>query len=461
MFRLFYFSIYIVLLCTVMSGCIEDGFTSNPNDQPEYSVDTLRFGTVFTAEGTPTHSFKVYNRHDKGLVLSEISFRSESCADMFRLNVDGFSGKSFSNVEIRANDSIFILVEATLPESGVPAPVEVEAPLDFTVNGQVSTVVLHAVGQDVERLKGEVVASSRQFSSDKPYQIFDSLVVAEGATLTIPAGCSLYFHSGAELRVRGSLKVDGSAEAPVDFSGDRFGQVVGRIPYEIMSDQWGGVRFYGTSRANRISYASVRNTSFGVWIDSVGPEVGEPVLTLVNSRLRNSATSVLTAVYAPVEAVGCEFAEAPQGVVVLYRGRHSFNHCTFSNNYLFSAISGAMLEMGGEGLGVDVSNSIIYGLGPQILPSDITDMDVRIRHTLLKPSGSDDDNFIDCLWDADPLFRTVRSEYYFDYRLQEESPAIGMADASLTDSRTLTDFYGNLRGASPDLGAYVYTPVAD
>ncbi len=454
MSRLFYTAILFFTICFV-TGCIEDGFTTNPNDQPEYSTDTLSFGTVFTAEGTPTQSFKVYNRHDKGLILSNISFRSQSDADIFRLNVDGLSGKSFSNVEIRANDSIYVLVEATLPENDRPLPVDVEALLDFTVNGRTSTVVLNATGQDVERLYGHVISASESLSPTKPYQIFDSLVVADGATLSVPSGTTLYFHSGAELRVRGTLKVEGTAEAPVNLTGDRFGQVVGRIPYEIMSDQWGGVKFYSTSHDNEISHTSIRNTSFGVVVES--DDVETVSLTLINCRLRNSAGSVLTADNASVEAVGCEFADSPQGVVVLNNGRHTFNHCTFANNYLFSAISGALLEMYGDEVSVYVSNSIIYGIGQQIAPSDVSGMDVIVRRTMMKPAGSDDANFVDCIWDSDPLFRTVRADYYFDYRLKDDSLAIGLADGSLTDGRTATDFYGVPRGTSPDLGAYAYT----
>ena len=34
------------------------------------------------------------------------------------MNVDGLSGREFHNVEIRAKDSIYVFVEATLPENG-------------------------------------------------------------------------------------------------------------------------------------------------------------------------------------------------------------------------------------------------------------------------------------------------------------------------------------------------------
>jgi len=87
-----------VLPGLVVTGCIEDGFTTSPSDQPVYSTDTLRIGTVFTAEGTPTSRFKVFNRHDKGLSISKISFRDPAMEEIFRLNVDGVSGKRFYTV---------------------------------------------------------------------------------------------------------------------------------------------------------------------------------------------------------------------------------------------------------------------------------------------------------------------------------------------------------------------------
>jgi hypothetical protein len=56
------------------------------------------------------------------------------------------------------------------------------------------------------------------------------------------------------------------------------------------------------------------------------------------------------------------------------------------------------------------------------------------------------------------LYYTVREDYLFDYRLQANSPAIGAGSAELTQQLAQYDGYGNLRGRTPDLGAYVYTP---
>ena len=71
---------------------------------------------------------------------------------------------------------------------------------------------------------------------------------------------------------------------------------------------------------------------------------------------------------------------------------------------------------------------------------------------------SDDDNFSYCLWDTDPLYRNDREKYIFDYRLGENSPAIGAGYVHAVDPRAAVDAYGNERGSEPDLGAYVYVP---
>ncbi len=459
MHRFFLTGIIAVLI--FLTGCIEDGFSNSPSHQPEYSTDTLRIGEVFTAQGTPTRSFIVYNRNSKGIVISNIKFRDSSTGEYFRVNVDGVSGKEFNNVEIRAKDSIFVLVEATVPENGFDAPRVINSPLDFIVNGVTSTVVINISGRDVNRLNGETITADTRFTADRPYLITDSLVVAPDVTLTIDAGATLHFHDKASLRVRGTLVTEGTPEKPINFTGDRTGNVVGGIPYELMSGQWDGLRFYSSSRNNAMSHTSIRNSSTGVVLDSI-PE-GLTALSLVNCIIRNTKSTVLSSRHAPVKAVGCEFAEAPAGVVYLHGGNHQFLNCTFSNYYLFAGITGAMITFAGDDVAATVDNSILYGLGSMISPKDIAGMPILFRNTLLKPGGSDDDNFIDCLWDTNPLFYTVREEYLFDYRLQDDSPAIGAANPAFLNGipEAATDYYGHSRGNAPDLGAYVYIPAAN
>ncbi len=462
--------IYILFWVTALAGlggCIEDGYTTSHSDQPTFSVDTLQMGVIFTEEPSTTHRFIVYNRASKSLNISRVSLSGDN-AGLFRLNVDGFSGREFSDVEIRANDSIFVFVAATLPANERAVPVEVTASLDFLVNGVTSSVTVAAQGRDVRRIHAETITEDTRLTADKPYQIFDSLVVAPGATLTIDPGTELFFHDGAMMVVRGSLKAVGQAEKEITFSGDRTGNVAADISFDIMSRQWVGMFFTSTSRDNELSYAHVCNTWQGVTVD--GTEATAPVeLTMVNSRLRNSGDLSLDVRHADIRAYGCEIAEAANGAVSLVGGKHVFNQCTLANYYLFTAIGGPILSFShidaesDDGSGkpytsADITNTIIYGLGTDLSHGDLSGTDIHIRRCILKSTGADDDNFIDCLWDTDPLFRTVREDYYFDYRVKEESPAIGVADPALLLPQAATDRYGLPRGSAPDIGAYVYQP---
>lgn len=457
----------LMCMLVTLTGCIEDGISTSPSSQPVFSTDTLKMGTVFTDQVTTTHRFTVRNPHSKGIVISSITISGEH-APLFRLNVDGMSGTSFDNVEIRAKDSIYVFVEATLPANNVDLPVNVSASVDFITNGVKESVTVSADGQDVERLRAVTLDKDTQFSATRPYQIFDSLVVAEGKTLTLPAGARLYFHDGATLIVRGTLISEGTAEKPVDMCGDRTGNVITNVTFDLMSRQWNGVQFTVSSRGNIMAFTHLRNTVYGVIVSGDGTSQSAPKLTLHNSKLRNSGDLVLEVYDADIKATGCEFAEAANGIVKLSGGNHIFNHCTFANYYLFSAIGGPALQLthlnADSDAGTDtpytqaiVSNSIIYGNGADISHGDLTGTSVFLKNCLLKSAGSDDDNFINCLWDKDPLYYTVREDYLFDYRLKPESPAIGVGDSSLTLPEARTDAYGKNRGSNPDLGAYVFT----
>ena len=402
-------------------SCIEDGITTSASDQPAFSTDTVRLGSLFTLDASPTSRFIVYNRHDKGLNISSIAFADDP-RGIFRINVDGVAGRQFNNVEIRANDSIFVFVECTLPENGGNLPVEMLAHIEFRTNGVTSQVPVKATGRDVTRLRGDVrFPSSATLSAEKPYQVFDSLVVEQGATLTIPRGAELYFCDDARIVVHGSLRVEGDAEKPVTMTGYRTGFVAADIPYEIMSGQWRGIEFSPTSSANLITHASIRNSARGLVLDhlSAADPEGPASLTLINSQVRNSQGYVIEAIHSNVTAAGCELTDASSGIARLVGGRHDFNHCTFANYYLFSALGGPAVQFEhididsadpeGEGLpylAAEFANCIIYGNGTELSHGELEGLPVFLRRCLLKSAGSDDDNFINCIWDTDPMYYT-------------------------------------------------------
>ncbi len=441
----------ILWLSVILLSCINDDVTDDAAVQPRFSCEVLDMGTVFTESSSRVYGFLVYNRDKNGIVISSIAFRDEAMSDKFILNVDGVPGTDFENVEIRGEDSIYVFVEAVLPSVGTPEPVRISTPLDFKTNGVRSTVLIEATAQDVVYVGSENLEGVTEWDSRYPYNIRGNVIVPEGSTLKIASGTRLYFYYGAGLYVFGHLVVEGTCDAPVQMRGDRFGNIVYPIPYDVVPGQWWGIELSGPSSDCVMSYATVDNTKVGIMTD------GTPRLSLLNCRLRNSSLSVLLTTDTDVTAVGCEFSGAPSGVVVLDGGRHIFNHCTIANDYIFSPVQGALLTVKSADTEVTVSNSIMYGLGPLLAPADIAGRSVSFKHCLLKSGGSDGTNFSEILWGVDPRFDVSTEEYRFDYRLTSGSPAIAAGDASLSLPESSVDFYGLRRGATPDLGAYVYS----
>lgn len=445
-----YLSFLFIILAAVLPACIEDGISTSADSQPVFSADTLKMGTVFTGEGSPTFRFTVRNPHDKGIIVSEIGLEGENAA-YYRLNVDGMSGKTFTDVEIRARDSIYVFAEATLPPAGSAEPRTFDADVAFTVNGVKSRVVVSATGQDVINVSSLRIDSDTRWADARPYRVLDSVSVAPGHTLTLAEGTRVLLHDKAKINVGGRLVAEGTAEHPVVLTGDRTGNVAADIPFELMSRQWDGLYFLPSSEGGVMSHTVVSNSTRGVSAE-------ESSLTLVNCVLRNSAASVLSATASRVEAIGCELADAAGAVVSISGGESVFNHCTVANYYLFAAQSEAavtlrsLADSGPEAMKADFSNCIFYSRGADISPGDLEGTDVRVTRCVLKSAGTDDDNFRDCLWATDPMWNTVREEYIFDYRLKPESPAAEAAYPALTDPRTASDFYGTPRKAS--LGAY-------
>ncbi len=458
----------LAVLSIVSTACIEDRFTTSSSDVLEFSTDTLAFDTIFTAVGTPTKQFIVYNRHDKMINISSIKMAGDSRCK-FYMNVDGVKGEEFNNVEIRGNDSIFVFVEAFIDPNDADNPIEFKDKLNFETNGVTQQVVVTAWGQDVKRLTAPVINEDTHFTAERPYVIFDTLRVSKGATLTLDAGATLYFHDKAAMVVDGTLIAGGSQEHPVNLRGDRLDKVVGGIGYDIMSGQWGGVRFTAESYGNEMEYVYMRGSSMGVVADS--SNVSQRKLHLYNTVLHNASNSVLSASHSWIEAEGCEFSDAGNSVVQLVGGKVRLMNCTLANYYLFSVIGGAILNLSyvedGENDGTNplmdarFDNCIIYGNTSDLNKGDFTGMNVYFRHCLLKSKGSDDDNFLNCVWGGDPKFYTVREKYIFDYRLRNESEAIGAGDASLCPQSAAIDRYGVVRlnaAGGIDIGAYTWVP---
>lgn len=471
-FRPIYYLFFLPLalfLASATVSCISDSLTTSSSATLAFSTDTVAFDTVFTDLGTPTARLKVFNRNSKGVNISSIRFKNPET--IFSMNVDGVSGKNFSDVEIRGGDSIFVFIECFIKPTESSEPFLMEDKLEFVTNGVTQQVVVEAYGQNVTRLKDVTLTDDMTLTDELPYVIFGSLTVPEDRTLTVLPGAKLLFHDKAQLVVNGRLEAVGAPDKIIDMRGDRIDNVLPDVGYDILAGQWTGIRIAPESFGNRIEYVNMRSTSEGLRVDSCG-DLSRTKLTLRNSWLHNSQSTVLDARHSKVDAFGVCFSEAADAVVALTGGVHDFVQCTIANNYLFAAISQPLLTLShvlpeefekdpaNPLMSLQFNNGIIYGLAADLNIGNLDNSDVWLHNVLLKSNGEDDEHFVDCIWGEDPLFKTIRSEYLFNYRLKADSPAIGKGNAAYITEETLIDIDGinRLDNGAPTLGAYAMPP---
>lgn len=457
--------ILIAIFTFAISSCISDEITDSPSATLTFSNDTVNFGPIFTDLTTPTARLQVYNTNKKGVNISSIRFRNPNSP--FRLNVDGVSGNDFSDVEIRGNDSIYVFLECYIDANDSNEPFLVSDQLEFVTNGVVQEVEVEAWAWNVNRLHAQTVTEDMVLTAERPYVIFDTLTVAQNATLTVEPGAWLLFHDKAMMKVEGTLLALGQTDNFIRMSGDRLDDILPDVAYDQLAGQWQGIEITETSFGNRMEFVNMRSTVSGLRVDSCG-DLSKNKLTLVNSWLHNSQGNVLSSEFATVNAYGCCFSEAAGSVVRLKGGSHRFVQCTIANSYLFAALYQPNLylehvfpEEGDQSnlpyMSASFENGIVWGeIGDPLFPGDLIGSDVFMLNMLFKANGTDDSNFINCIWNEDPLFYTIREDYYFDYRLQPDSPALGKGNPSYLTPECMYDMDGVYRMSDglPALGAY-------
>lgn len=463
-----YLPLYMLLasLLGLFTACIDDEFTTSPNDVLTFSTDTINFDTIFTDLGTPTRKLKVFNRSDKSLRISSIRL-GKGGSSGFIVNVDGLSGTTFTDTEIRGNDSLFVFVMANIEETGELQPVEARDSLVFVTNGVTQHVKLLAQTQDAKRLRGVVVNSDTLLTAEKPFLVYDSLVVAPTVTLTIEPGAKLHFHNGASLEVYGRLVAEGEPGLPITLRGDRLDRMFDNLPYDNLAGQWGGIRFHEGSFDNRITHAHIRGTTWGIVCDST--DLQYTTLTIYNSIIHNSTENLVDIQCARVSIVNSELSDAGWSVLSLHKGIVDVTHCTLVNYYFYDIIRGAIIntpsckELIEWQVALTLNNCLIAGSASPLSEGDFTGSNVYLNSCLIAGvEGTDDLNFIHTKWNGLPKFWHIDKEnYLYDYRIgSSKSDAIGWGAADFINDSTSTDMYGASRSERIDVGAYQFTATS-
>jgi hypothetical protein len=467
----------LAALFLIISSCTKEKFLAGGDFKLRFSTDTVSFDTIFTSIGSTTKWLRVKNPGSAGVIIPKI-YLAGGKNSPFRINIDGTAGPELNDVRIASGDSIYIFVEVTVNPVGQNNPLVIQDSIVFDHGNSTRHVDLIAFGQDFHLLKGEVI-KTRHWQNDKPYLVYNSVMVDSLETLSIDPGCRIYFHRGSSLFVKGTLKVQGTLDEPVKFLGDRLEHDYDDIPgqwgaYSVLPDKskyvYGGIHFLKGSRDNVIDYAVIKNANKGIQLDSIaGSE--NPMLVLTNSVVENMTLNCVDARTTELKASNCIFANSGSYTVALrFGGNYEFDQCTIANYYNFGIRNEPSLILNNyytyqntaylfDLTKASFANCIIFGsqeneIALSAYSGGGVQFNYRFQNCLIRTASADDmkdPHFAGSIFNKDPEFENIAKNIFSPDSI---SPARNVGDKMVAIEFPV-DLKGNSRLADegPDLGA--------
>lgn len=477
--------IVLLLLSLNLSGCLEEDEFFDFNEPLSFSVDTLRFDTVFTSLGSATRQVKVQNTTDQNIRISSVRFKDRD-RSKFRMNIDGIPANQLSNVEILAKDSIYIFVEVTIdPDQPISiSPFVISDAIVLEGQGISQSLILEAWGQNANYIPnrfntGQLVrltcGNSRvDWDDPKPYVIYGILFI-DSCQLALYPGTQIYVHGGlAQLEGNvindgalffqkdGVLISEGTLDDPVVFQGDRL-----ESSFQEVSGQWTGIRLLAESKGHIIRNTIIKNSIVGIRADSATS------LVIDKTQIFNTSNAAVIGVHSDMSITNSLFyLNGSYSLLMGYGGDYDVAYTTFANyenqnpalymdNFLCRDANCQVVDV--FPLKARFTNCIIAGSNDdEILFVDVSEgqepelFNVNYENCIVKIDElTMDQLFLDSCSDCtemsirDSLFTNLDD---YDLTLHDMSIALdkGQSLENISD-----DILGNLRDAvTPDLGCY-------
>ena len=107
------FCLLIFAFCLFLTSCKKDSFITSEFAQVNITADTLKYDTVFTTAGSITKSFKIINDNSQKLRLSKVKLMG-GATSAYKMNINGLANTEVTDLDIEANDSIYVFVSVTV-----------------------------------------------------------------------------------------------------------------------------------------------------------------------------------------------------------------------------------------------------------------------------------------------------------------------------------------------------------
>ena len=454
----------VVILLTVLffSSCKKESFITGADARLGLSADTLRFDTVFTTTGSVTQSFKILNNNDQKLRLSKIKLMGGPSSP-FKINVNGVAAAELNNIELAANDSIYVFVTVTVNPTAANIPFIINDSISINYNGNTRFVQLEAFGQNAVFIRNGVISGNVVFTNTLPYVILGGLQVSTTGKLTLNAGTRIFAHADAPLLVDGQLVSNGTKLLPVIFTGDRLDN-----PYNSFPASWPGIYFRATSKDNVLQFTYIKNAYQAVVVQQ--PSVNTNAkLILRQCVIDNAYDAGLLLSNTNIVAENSLISNCGRNIHIEYGGSYSFVHCTssaYSNSSMYHQKSAIYLSDGNNtnqtaALSATLRNCIFYG-DAGFVDSEIqtnktgsNPFTVNVDHCLYRANADPANTlFTLSIKNQDPSFDSLDVTHnYFDFRITKNAAAPGINKGIATGLlKDLDD--KNRNNGLPDIGAY-------
>lgn len=452
-----YLALFILLSLSCFFACtpFEDVISHNKSLKLAFDRDTVIFDTIFTNVGSITKRLKVYNSSSNAVIIEKISLGNNGQSP-YRMVINGVEDKAFSNHKLLGGDSLLILVTVNIDPGEEDLPFLVKDSISFLTNSNLQNVKLISWGQNAHFLKG-VIACNTEWDSNRPYVLYDTVLVQPNCELLIKEGTKVYLDKNVNLFVQGSLKIEGTKDERVIIRNSRLDK-----SYENSFGQWGGIYFLEGSKGNNINYAIIRNGEIGLRVGTPDRDT-IPDLIVGNTIIENMSSSGIMAFNSDIYAYNTLINNCGEFLVAnLAGGNYTYDHCTFANYFSFRedpavAFTNSFYLSDNSLLTNDISlnirNTIIWGNhkdGEEMLlvNSEESKFSIYNLHNLFK-TKYDFFNSNENIINKDPQFLDYDK---YDYRLDSNSPAIG----SGVMGKILFDLNGNPRNDPPAIGAFEF-----
>ncbi|MEI8053705.1 MAG: hypothetical protein WCH52_08155 [Bacteroidota bacterium] len=458
--------IFICAYAVSISSCKKESFITSPEATLSTSADTIKFDTVFTSVGSITQSFKIFNTNNQKLLLSSIKLMGGNNS-FYKININGIPSAQLNDIEIEANDSIYVFVSVNIDPNSAQLPFIIADSILIQYNSNERFVQLQSYGQNAHFLNNKTIIRPTTWLNDLPYVILGGLRVDSTATLNIEAGCKIYAHANAPVLIDGTLIINGIKNNEVRFAGDRLDEY-----YRDLPASWPGIYFRSSSKDNVLSFAIIKNANQGIVV--IDPSINNlPKLTIHQCIIDNAFDAGFFSTNSYVKADNTLISNCGSNIKIESGGDYFFTNCTiaaYSNLFFlhnkpvlqatnYSYGSGSLVT---ENMNATFQNCIFWGdgggiddeiaIGKEGSNAFSFNIDHCLYKALISPSNA---TLISNITNEDPVFDSIDIAHnYYDFRTIKASTAPGIDNGINTAFPKDLDDSIRMRGLFTDIGCY-------